>query len=92
MSFDLSKHFVDAFKRIVQIYNSEQLCDVVLVCKNDFRIRAHRVILSSASDYFHAMFTNNLSESFKSEIEMLNMDGYALKALIDFIYSGRPLK
>lgn len=88
MCFDLKQHFADAFKRMFQIYANDQLCDVVLICKNDFRINAHRIVLSSVSDYFHAMFTNNLSESFKNEIEMCNMDGYALKALIDFIYSG----
>ena len=84
----LNKHFIDAFKRIVEIYNDSKLCDVTLICKDDIKIRAHRIILSSVSDYFRAMFTNNLSESFKTDIEMTNMDGNALKSLVNFIYSG----
>lgn len=84
----LNKHFTDAFKRIIEIYAESKLCDVTLVCKNDIKIKAHRIILSSVSDYFRAMFTNNLSESFKTEIEMTNMDGNALKQLVNFIYSG----
>lgn len=84
----IGKHFTDAFKRIIEIFQDSKLCDVTLVCKNEIKIKAHRIILSSVSDYFRAMFTNNLSESFKSDIEMTNMDGNALKALVDFIYSG----
>lgn len=84
----ISKHFIEAFKRIVEIFQDNKLCDVTLICKDDVKINAHRIILSSVSDYFKAMFTNNLSEAFKNDIEMTNMDGNALKALVDFIYSG----
>jgi kelch-like protein 1/4/5 len=84
----ISKHFIDAFKRIIDIFQDNKLCDVTLICKDDVKIRAHRIILSSVSDYFKAMFTSNLSESFKSDIEMTDMDGNALKSLVDFIYSG----
>ena len=82
------KHFTDAFKRIIDIFQDSKLCDVTFICKDDFRINAHRIILSSVSDYFRAMFTSNLSEAFKDEIEMSTMDGIALKSLIDFIYTG----
>ncbi len=82
------KHFTDAFKRIIDIFQDSKLCDVTFICKDDFRIKAHRIILSSVSDYFRAMFTSNLSEAFKDEIEMSTMDGIALKSLIDFIYTG----
>lgn len=86
---DLNKHYSEAFKRIIQINNDNQLCDVTLICKNDFKIKSHRIILCAVSDYFHAMFiTSNLAEAFKNEIQMNHMDGNALKSLIDFIYSG----
>lgn len=84
-------HFFNAFKHIQNMYSDNKLCDVTLMCNNkQIRINAHRVILSSASDYFYAMFTNNLAESFKNEIEINEIvDGHALKSLVDFIYTGK---
>lgn len=83
-------HYTSAFKRIQTMFNDAKLCDVKLICNdNKMEIKAHRVILSSVSDYFSAMFTNNLSESFKTDIEMNDIDGNALKALIDYIYTGK---
>ena len=34
------------------------------------RLEAHRIVLSAASDYFAAMFTNDFGESNKNEIEL----------------------
>ncbi|XP_071482630.1 kelch-like protein 5 [Diadema antillarum] len=64
-----------------------QLTDVVLIV-GDVRIPAHRLVLSSVSDYFAAMFTNNLRESHETEIQLWGMDPAALKACIQYIYTG----
>ncbi|CAH8843515.1 unnamed protein product, partial [Trichobilharzia szidati] len=52
------------------------------------RIPAHRVILAAASDYFAAMFSNELKEATEQEIWIHEVDPYALKALINYIYTG----
>ena len=46
------------------------------------------MILSAASDYFAAMFMNNLRESNEKEIEFHEMDGEVLWKLINFCYTG----
>lgn len=52
------------------------------------RIPAHRIILSAATPYFAAMFTNNMQERNQQEIILHEIHGNELKALIDFIYTG----
>ncbi len=89
--FPRKNHFESAFKRIKNLLSDRKLCDVTLLCNNkQIEIHAHRIILSSVSDYFNAMFTNNLAETFKDKIE-INGDGEALQLIIDFIYTGNVL-
>lgn len=63
-------------------------CDAVLNVDNrDFPI--HRVILAACSDYFAAMFTNGLSESYDVEkkIKIKGLSAETMEILLDFIYT-----
>lgn len=53
------------------------------------RIPAHRVILAAASDYFAAMFGNELKEATEQEIWIHDVEPNALKTLINYIYTGK---
>lgn len=85
--FACEKHAVMCLDRMKQLYKKQKLTDVTLIA-GDKKIVAHRLILSSASDYFSAMFTTNLRESVEEEVFMRNIDPDALQALIDYCYSG----
>ncbi|KTG43446.1 hypothetical protein cypCar_00015723 [Cyprinus carpio] len=65
----------------------KQLCDVLLIA-GDHKIPAHRLVLSSVSDYFAAMFTNDVREAKQEEIKMEGVDPEALRALVHFAYTG----
>ena len=65
-----------------------QLCDVVLIAGTR-RIPAHRLVLSAASDYFAAMFMNNVRESTMDEVEIKDVDPDALDSLIHYTYTGK---
>jgi len=65
-----------------------QLCDVVLVLPGPRRIPAHRIVLSSASDYFSAMFTNDVLEATQNEVNMKDVDPDAMTALVKYMYDG----
>lgn len=50
-----------------------------------------RLVLSAVSDYFAAMFTNDVREAKQEEIKMEGVDPEALRALVHFAYTGEYL-
>lgn len=49
-----------------------------------------RLVLSAVSDYFAAMFTNDVREAKQEEIKMEGVDPEALRSLVHFAYTGEP--
>lgn len=48
----------------------------------------HRLVLSSVSDYFAAMFTSDVREAKQEEIKMEGVDPDALWVLVQYAYTG----
>jgi len=65
----------------------EVFCDIKLETDDGQIIFGHKVVLASASPYFHAMFTN-FAESNKDLVVLRQIDSTAIQLLIDFVYSG----
>lgn len=63
-------------------------CDIKLETDDGTIIFGHKVVLVSASPYFHAMFTN-FAEKDKDLFGIKQIDSTILQLLIDFIYSGK---
>ncbi|KAK6036638.1 BTB And Kelch [Cooperia oncophora] len=70
LEYQSSAHYLFFFTLLAE--HRDVLSDVTLVAEGT-RIRAHRIVLSTCSDYFKAMFTNNMAENRKEEIEILNL-------------------
>lgn len=89
-------YFSTFFTNLKSLQNDERFCDVELVAGGEQThvIKAHRIVLSSSSSYFEAMFGN---DSFNENREIENrrvvkihsIDYRILKNLIDFIYTGK---
>lgn len=47
-----------------------------------------RLVLSAVSDYFAAMFTNDVVESNQEEVKMEGVDPDALNSLVQYAYTG----
>lgn len=77
-----------AFDCLREFHENRELCDVVL-CVEERRIPAHRVILAACSPYFRAMFSGKMVESFKKEIVLCDLNGKALGQIVDFFYTGK---
>ena len=69
--------------------DSQTLTDVTLkICGKFFD--AHRVVLAASSEYFCAMFTARMRESFQKEIELRDnsVTPAALQIILDFVYKS----
>nr|XP_026650076.1 kelch-like protein 4 isoform X2 [Zonotrichia albicollis] len=85
--FQSSNHAEQTFRKMESYLQQQQLCDVLLIA-GDQRIPAHRLVLSAVSDYFAAMFTNDVREAKQEEIKMEGVDPEALRALVRYAYTG----
>ncbi|XP_069487892.1 kelch-like protein 5 isoform X3 [Ambystoma mexicanum] len=86
--FHALNHAEQTLIKMENYLRHKQLCDVILVA-GDRRIPTHRLVLSSVSDYFAAMFTSDVREARQEEIKMEGVDPNALWALVQYAYTGR---
>lgn len=65
------------------------ICDVVDWYKYWFNFYGSRLVLSAVSDYFAAMFTNDVLEARQEEVKMEGVDPNALNSLVQYAYTGK---
>ncbi len=61
----------------------------LLIGPEKHSIKAHRIVLSSASEYFRVMFTNNFKEGSQPEVDLPKTDVFTIEALMEFAYTGK---
>ncbi|ESO84521.1 hypothetical protein LOTGIDRAFT_131914, partial [Lottia gigantea] len=62
-------------------------CDIKLKCGNA-NFKAHREVLSAASDYFSAMFSHNMKEKEQDVIELKGISPAGISVILDYFYHG----
>lgn len=83
-----SDEIISGFGRLLK---SEAMTDVTLSCEQGLNIRAHRVILSTFSPYFKAIFESQPFVDAPWHYPVVVMKDFAyhdLKAIVEFIYKG----
>ncbi|GFV37747.1 kelch-like protein 4 [Trichonephila clavipes] len=80
-------HAKESLRKMKSLCLAKKLTDVTLVA-SEVEITAHRLVLSSASDYFFAMFTGELMEASMNRVHLEDTDPVALRALVEFCYSA----
>ncbi|KAJ1522807.1 hypothetical protein ONE63_001961 [Megalurothrips usitatus] len=83
-------HYRASFSAINRMRQHAQLCDVTLKIGPD-SINAHRLVLASVSPYFNAMFNDDMVEKVRPEVTLHDVDGVALRQLIEYSYTGEIL-
>ena len=78
--------FRSIFENINKLRKSRTLCDVVLKVEDEL-FYSHRVILSASSDYFCAMFTNEMKEKELQVIPIQGISARTMAILLDCVYS-----
>ncbi|XP_001948815.2 kelch-like protein 3 isoform X2 [Acyrthosiphon pisum] len=79
--------YTEMFKVLHSLRQDEVFCDIKLEADDGKIIFGHKVVLASASPYFHAMFTN-FAESNKDLVAIKHLNSTAIQLLVDYIYSG----
>lgn len=64
------------------------LTDCILEVENEL-FHVHKVVLSSASPYFKAMFTGGLKECEMSRVKLQGVCPTSMARIISFMYTGR---
>jgi actin-binding protein IPP len=87
----LSKNYcTDFFAQLKILKDDERFCDVeLLVGENTPTIKAHRIILSSGSSYFEAMFGSDFNENKEKVVKIHSIKFDILRKIIDFMYTGK---
>ncbi|XP_078521598.1 kelch-like protein 6 isoform X1 [Lissotriton helveticus] len=66
------------------------LTDVVL-CVESKEFCCHRVVLAAASNYFRAMFCNDLKEKYEEKVLIKGVDSETMQILLDYTYTSKVL-
>ena len=85
--FKAESHVQNCFLVMDELRRENQLCDIVLRVKGQ-SFNAHRVVVASCSPYLRAMFTCGMKESNQAEIELKELEPYAMEAILTFAYTG----
>ncbi|XP_054422616.1 kelch-like protein 4 [Pteronotus mesoamericanus] len=85
--FRAVNHAEQTLHKMENYLKEKKLCDVLLIAGH-LRIPAHRLVLSAVSDYFAAMFTNDVLEAKQEEVKMEGVDPNALNSLVQYAYTG----
>ena len=84
-SFKLDEYFSDIKQVFKSIRHEDSLSDVTLVCGDEV-IKAHKVVLCSASEFFRNLFRK--CEKDNPVIVLKMSDLPQLSSLLDFLYEG----
>ncbi|XP_057319022.1 speckle-type POZ protein B-like [Microplitis mediator] len=71
-----------------ELYDSKSNSDVILVVGNE-KFNAHKLILSTRSPVFSAMFTHEMKEKRDSEVTIPDIDPEIFNKLLEFIYTDK---
>ena len=73
-----------AFERL---YSDEEFTDVTLVCDEEKRIKAHKVILSACSPVFRSILSRNPHQHPLIYLKSISFDN--IRSMIKFMYLGK---
>ena len=81
-----ANHFQNLIKNLLQ---SEDQSDVTLVCDDQVKLKAHKLILKSCSPVFESIFSNNDSAASRETIYLHGVSHLDMKPILDYIYQGK---
>ena len=77
----------DFMHKLLQLQEQKEFTDVTLKTQ-DQEFSCHWVVLSAASEYFHAMYRSGMKEANSNIVELIGTDSATLEAIVRYIYSA----
>ncbi|XP_055843443.1 kelch-like protein 5 [Episyrphus balteatus] len=90
MVFQYDQHATSVAAKMLKFYERKELSDIVLIAgaQDSIKIQAHKIVLSSLSEYFFEQFNSKAATSNVKEIKFKEIEAPTLKLIIDYIYFG----
>ncbi|KAG5672550.1 hypothetical protein PVAND_002671 [Polypedilum vanderplanki] len=88
MTFCMSNYAKEVLRMMYMMRQHHMLTDCVLEVDNEL-FHVHKVVLSSASPYFKAMFTGGLKECEMSRVRLQGVCPTSMAKIITFMYTGK---
>lgn len=73
-----------------KMFKTQRFTDIIINVENQ-SFRGHRVILSSVSAYFDAMFSSGMKESNSMSINLHNIDSKLFESVLHYIYLDKDI-
>ncbi len=81
-------HAENLLQSIYECYQEGKFCDVTLIVGSEAQIKAHKVVLSSCSEYFKGLLDLRWNKSEQDAIVIQDFDVETLKSVLKFAYTG----
>ncbi|XP_066260852.1 kelch-like protein 26 [Euwallacea similis] len=86
--YDHTTHQNMLLQGLNSLWQKGELLDVALIVEGNV-FRAHRAVLAACSDYFRAMFTDNMLEATQTEICLNGVSAKGFSQLLEYAYTAR---
>ncbi|KAG5900505.1 hypothetical protein JTB14_010915 [Gonioctena quinquepunctata] len=86
--YELHHHQSTLLEGLNSLREREELLDITLVIEGRV-FKAHRAVLAACSDYFRAMFTDNMLEARQNEICLNGITAKGFHQLLEYAYTTR---
>ncbi|XP_018019618.1 kelch-like protein 26 [Hyalella azteca] len=87
MTVDVPSHTSTLLEGLTHLRAKNLLLDVTLIAEGE-EFQAHRLLLAACSDYFRAMFTDEMLERQQENIVLHGVSAVGLESALEYIYSG----
>nr|XP_023026601.1 kelch-like protein 26 [Leptinotarsa decemlineata] len=86
--FEHHHHQATLLEGLNSLREKEELLDITLIIEGNV-FKAHKAVLAACSDYFRAMFTDNMLEARQNEICLNGITANGFNQLLEYAYTSR---
>ncbi|CAB5363511.1 uncharacterized protein OCT59_000766 [Rhizophagus irregularis] len=70
------------------LFNNPKYSDIEILCKDEKKLYASRIILAARSEVFDGLFYNGMKESYENQIFFPTVDSSTMEIILEYTYTG----